>query len=105
VEDESLRRALNFIARHLTEPFTIEDVVGVSGASRRSLYNKFNGYLGHSIQREIMRQRLNRAKQMLCNTREKVQSVAAACGFEDGMSLAKAFRSYENVTPSQLRVQ
>lgn len=105
VEDEHLRRALNFIARHVTVPFSVEDVVAVSGASRRSLYNKFNGYLGHSIQREIMRQRLNMAKQMLCNTREKVQSVAEACGFEDGMKLTKAFRSHENITPSQLRVQ
>ena len=105
VEDEHLRRALNFIARHLSEPFTVDDVVGVSGASRRSLYNKFNGYLGHSIQREIMRQRLNMAKQLLRNTREKVQSVAEDCGFEDGMKLTKAFRSYEGVTPSQIRVQ
>jgi LacI family transcriptional regulator len=102
-KDPAIAKALNYIARHLAEPVTIDDLARVAGVSRRSLYSKFNGYLGRSLRREITRQRLAKARQMLQTTNEKLATIAEACGFKDGMGLSKVFRLYERVTPSQVR--
>ena len=101
--DPAIAKALNYIAQHLAEPFTIEELARDAGVSRRSLYSKMSGYLGRSLHREIVRQRLAKARQMLQTTDEKLATIAEACGLKDGMGLSKAFRLYEDTTPSQLR--
>ncbi len=103
VADESVSRALNFIAQHLAEPFGVDDLARVAGVSRRGLYSKFRKNLGTSIHREIVRQRLNRARQMLLGSDDKIHNVAMACGFENGMKLAKAFQRCEGISPGSLR--
>ena len=102
-KDPAIAKALNYIAHHLAEPFTLDDLAKESGVSRRGLYNKFNSYLGHSLHQEIIRQRLNKARQMLQTTDEKLSTIAEACGFKDGMGLSKVFRLYEDTTPSEIR--
>jgi LacI family transcriptional regulator len=104
-KDLAIAKALNYIAHHLAEPFTLDDLAKESGVSRRGLYNKFNSYLGHSLHQEIIRQRLNKARQMLQNTDEKLSTIADVCGFKDGMGLSKVFRLYEHTTPSEIRAR
>lgn len=102
-KDPAIAKALNYIARHISEPFSLDDLAKESGVSRRGLYNKFNNYLGHSLHQEIIRQRLAKARQMLQTTDKKLSVIAEACGFKDGMGLSKVFRLYEDTTPSEIR--
>ncbi len=102
-KDPAIAKALNFIAQHLAEPFTIDALAREAGVSRRSLYNKFSSHLGRSLHREIVRQRLAKARQMLQTTDAKLSVIAEACGLKDGMGLSKAFRLYEKTTPSHVR--
>jgi len=102
-KDPAIAKALNYIAHHLAEPFTLDDLAKESGVSRRGLYNKFNSYLGHSLHQEIIRQRLAKARQMLQTTDEKLATIAEVCGFKDGTGLSKIFRLYEHTTPSDVR--
>jgi len=102
-KDPAIAKALNYIAHHLAEPFTLDDLAKESGVSRRGLYNKFNNYMGHSLHQEIIRQRLAAARQMLQTTDEKLSTIAEVCGFKDGMGLSKVFRLYEHTTPSEIR--
>jgi len=101
--DPAIAKALNYIAQHLAEPFTIDALAREAGVSRRSLYNKFSRHLGRSLHREIVRQRLAKARQMLQTTDAKLSVIAEACGLKDGMGLSKAFRLYEKTTPSHVR--
>ena len=103
-KDHAIAKALNYIAHHLAESFTLEKLARESGVSRRGLYNKFNHYLGRSLHQEIIRQRLSKARQMLQTTDENFSTIAEVCGFKDGMGLSKVFRLYEDTTPSQIRL-
>ena len=103
VNDANVAKAIGYIADHYREPIDVEDVVKASGSSRRSLYLKFAMRVGHSIHREILRQRLQRAKHLLRETDEKLQAVAQETGFEDAGALSKAFRQHLGVSASSFR--
>lgn len=105
-EDPALTMVLTYIAEHLTEPdISVDKLVKIAGVSRRGLYLKFARYVGHSVQREVMRQRLNRARHLLLTTDWKVSTIAEACGFADGISLTKAFRLHEDTTCKNIRTE
>lgn len=103
VDDVSVARALGFIAEHYREPITVQDVVAVSGSSRRNLYIKFADTIGHSIRGEILRQRLDRAKHLLRETGEKLVCIAQESGFEDPATLSKTFKQHLGISTTAFR--
>jgi LacI family transcriptional regulator len=103
INDEGVARALRFIKQHANEPISIDAVVRASGVSRRTLYTKFETKLGRTIQAEILRQRINLAKNLLSTTNEKLESIAYDSGFGSASSLSKAFKIYDGMQPSVYR--
>ncbi len=103
VADVHVAKAADFILRNHTKQITVDDVVAASGASRRSLYGKFATHVGHSIQREIVRQRLEHAKHRLIDSDAKLQTIAEECGFGDASQLNKGFKHDLGISISQFR--
>jgi LacI family transcriptional regulator len=103
VAEEHVAKAVMFIQGNFRRPITVDDVVAASGASRRSLYAKFATHVGHSIQREILRQRLEHARHRLRDDKLKLQTVAEECGFEDASQLSKLFKHYLGFTIVEFR--
>ena len=101
--DVGLSKALRFIKENATRRICVDDVANASGISRRGLYQKFNGQVGRSIQEEIIRHRLNLAKDLLVSSDLKLEAVASKCGFEGATSLSNAFRCHLGVSPSVFR--
>lgn len=103
VGDPHIAKAVQFINRHFAGPITVDDVVAASGTSRRNLYGKFATHVGHSIQREIARQRLEQAKHRLREGSAKLQVIAEECGFGDADQLSKIFKHHLGISVSQFR--
>jgi LacI family transcriptional regulator len=103
VEDIHVAKALTFITQHFHEPITVQDIVTISGASRRSLYIRFALEIGHSIHRELIRQRMEGARRLLRETDEKLQSIATRCGYLEAAHLSKAFRQQVGISVTQYR--
>ncbi len=103
VSDANLAKAMDFIARNIAKATTVDDVVAASGTSRRNLYVKFAAQVGHSIQREIIRQRLERAMGYMREGGEKLQTIAELCGFENAGQLSKLFKHHLGISASQFR--
>lgn len=64
----------------------------------------FRALYGEGPQATIARFRLQRAAQLLANTRLSVSEVAAACGFENNCSFSRAFRAHYGTAPSIYRI-
>jgi LacI family transcriptional regulator len=103
INDKALAKALNYIKENLAQPISIDQIVQASGVSRRTLYAKFSRLLGRSIHTEIVRQRINLAKNLLATTDEKLESISLDSGFDSASSFGKAFRAHEGMTPSCYR--
>ena len=103
VSDPVVRRALDYIGRHLAEPFGAAQVKEALGIGRSALDKRFTAQLGRSIGEEIRRQRLARAKILLENTGRTIASVAAETGFCTPSHLANTFRAATGLSPRAWR--
>lgn len=103
VKDADAAKALRFIWEHFHEPITVRDVIAHVGTSRRTLYSRFEQHVGHPIQRELTRQRMEKAKQLLRETNKKLHDIACASGLDYGAGLGKAFTRFCGVSPSTYR--
>ena len=102
-EDPLVQKALNQIVAHTSTGLHVEDLARRVGASRRTLERRFQLALGRTVYEEIRRQRLERACQLLTDTRSSVLEVALDSGFQSASDLANAFRKYLNMKPGEYR--
>lgn len=103
VEDPVLTKALAFIQEHIHEPIKVTDILKHVFVSRTLLENKFRTLLGRTPLKEIRRQRIQHAKQMLIDTDLPVYQIAEACGFNSDIRLSTVFRELTGVTPTAYR--
>ncbi len=96
-------RALIHIRNHLAEGVEAQEVAIKMGCSRRWLDYAFIQHLGHSCTTEIMRQRIIRATQLLCDTEDTVENVAAAVGIDNMPRFFRQFRRQSGMTPAHYR--
>lgn len=81
VEDTVVADALKFIASQIAETISMDDVAAAAGVSRTTLAHRFREHLGSTVNHEIARQRLWRAKSLLLETNMSVEEVGRLSGF------------------------
>lgn len=86
-----LSDALVFIRQNLGRGISAADVVARLGYSHTSVNNAFRRELGTSVQREIMRQRRERACRLLEETDMTAAAIAEACGYPSAQYFAHRF--------------
>ncbi len=103
VPDPRVARGVRFIWEHYRENIGAPEVAAAAGLSRSSLDRVFFKYLGRSPTQEILNVRLNRAKNLLAETRLKAHEVAEQCGFSGIVHFSQAFQRAMGVRPSEFR--
>ncbi len=88
---------------HLQEPLTIARLAEHAMVSPRTFSRAFREETGYTPMRWVMRARLDLAREMLENTRQGVDDIAAAVGLGTGANLRLHFREVLGTTPSEYR--
>jgi LacI family transcriptional regulator len=101
--DEMVRRALTFIREHAIEPIGVCDVLAAVPLSRRPLELRFKRDTGRTLQKEIWRVRLERAKEMLIETDLPVAEIATRCGFSEPQRMTEVFGRELAIAPGAFR--
>ncbi len=101
--DEMVRRALTFIREHASEPIGVVDVLAAVPLSRRPLELRFKRDTGRTLQKEIWRVRLERAKEMLIETDLPVADIAIRCGFSEPQRMTEVFGRELGLAPGAFR--
>jgi AraC-like DNA-binding protein len=96
-------RARAWIEDHLFEPFAIDALVRVVGASESTLLRAFRKELGVAPLAYLRRRRLEEAMLLLESGRYAVTEVATRVGYETPSAFAAAFREQFGVAPSAVR--
>jgi len=96
-------RSLRFLAGHFHEPIGVEDLVRVAAMSRRGLHQAFMTQIGRPPGSELQRVRLERAKALLIHSDEKLENIAAQCGYSSANSFWFAFKQATGVSPKAFR--
>jgi LacI family transcriptional regulator len=105
VADARVAQALRFIREHVGERIDVSDVLRAVPMSRTLLERKFHAALGHSPHREIVQQRIARAKHLLVESEVSIAVVAELAGFDNASYLSVAFRRETGESPYAYRAR
>jgi LacI family transcriptional regulator len=105
VSDERVAKALRFIREHVGEGIDVSDVLRAVPMSRTLLERKFKAALGHSPHRQIMQQKIERAKHLLVESEVSIAVVAELAGFDNASYLSVAFRRETGESPYAYRAK
>lgn len=97
--------AISHIERHFTDPISLDELVEISGMSRRNFIRAFEATMGLPPIKYLIRLRLRRACQMLRQTDQSITSIAMSVGFNDSNYFSRQFRLQHNASPRAYRNQ
>lgn len=103
VADARVGRALRHIREHVGDGIDVSDVLRAVPMSRTLLERKFQAALGHSPHREIVRQRIARARHLLAESEVSIAVVAQLAGFGSASYLSVVFRRETGESPYAYR--
>ena len=97
--------ALALMETHLADPLSMEQLAQLTGLSPRSLQRQFGDDIGQPLMRHYMIRRLEKADELLRQTRLPVGEVALAAGFVSQAHFAKSYRAQFGGSPRDRRAQ
>jgi len=103
IDDKAVAKALRFISQRANGRLDLDDVARHAGLSRTPLQRRFREALRRSIHDEIVRVRLERAKQLLTETELSIPVVAERSGIQSQAYLCRLFRGKVGTTPARFR--
>jgi len=102
-EDEDLADAFQFIREHAHEPICVADVVAKVLVSRRRLEMRFKEFTQSTLQEEIWRAHVDRARRLLLESDKPMWKIAEESGFRSETVFNVKFKSTTGMTPSAYR--
>lgn len=103
MDDRDVALALRFIRDHAFEGIHVNDVLKVVPLSRRVLEQRFERRLGRTPHAEILRLKIERARQLLVETDLPLSTIAHRSGFTHDEYFSVAFKRAMGVAPSVWR--
>src|SRR3954453_23605272 len=99
-----MRRALDYIDRHLDGDLDLETVSRVAAFSKFHFHRQFTATFGLSVHRYVQLARLKRASPRLCSRdEESVPDTAMDAGYDAPDAFARAIRQRFGQSPSSFR--
>jgi LacI family transcriptional regulator len=103
IDDSEVLKALQFIRKSISEKIQVADVVKHIALSRRAIEKRFMRIIGRSIYQEILFRKMQKAAQLLLQTKYSIMDIAIQCGFDDDKNFARMFQKTHNISPLHYR--
>ncbi len=87
----------------LGSPWTLESVATKIGMSRAAFAKRFKELVGQPMFEYLTSLRMQRAKELLQETRLPLYEVAAQVGYESDLAFTKTFKKHVGTTPTRYR--
>jgi AraC family transcriptional regulator of arabinose operon len=101
--DSRVREAMDYVAKHLGEKITLDDLAEVSGLSVSRLGHRFREVAGVAPMEFVERMRLDRAKQLLTMTSLSVKEISRQVGYDTQFYFSLRFKKHTGQSPSAFR--
>lgn len=94
---------MRYISVHFQENISLEDIANAVHVSPRHACRVFENSFGINMRRALHSCRISVAKDLLCNTDNSMDAIAANLGYADPEGFARWFKRLEGITVSQYR--
>ncbi len=98
-----VRRAVQYIDAHLSQPITIDDLCRLSNISRSHFVRLFGQETGKTVKQYIAQARCECAANLLENSQMLVQEVSHYVGYDDTNYFARVFKEIMGISPQEYR--
>lgn len=102
-DDDLVVRAVRFIRQRACDRIGVAEVLQHTDVSRRRLEPRLKEVLGRTIQQEIRRVQIERAKELLARTPMPVKQIAAEAGFGTVQYFTRVFTQAAGQPPASYR--
>src|SRR5215469_13430528 len=100
-----LRRVKELVNTKIEEELRIDEMAELAGLSTAHFSQMFRRSTGESPHQFVLRQRVERAKEMLRTPGMRILDVAIACGFKTQQHFARVFRRMCGASPTEYRYE
>lgn len=104
-KSELVLNVLRYMEIHTLENIKLEQVASEFYVSPNYLSSLISKETGITFQQHMMKNKMAVSKQMLDDTRMRVEEIAYAVGYENYVSFYNAFKRLEGITPSEYRMR
>lgn len=101
--DERLVYLWNKVEKHLSHSWSLSEMAALAHVSGEHLRRLCRRHLGRSPLQHLTFLRMLRAQHLLSNTREKIQTVAHAVGYENAFTFSTSYKKWIGWRPSEHR--
>ena len=101
--DPIIDGAKKFMKENFHRPLSLDEIAESVGLNRFSLCRYFKKHHNRSVINELKKIRVSAAKRMLRYSDEKIETVAALCGFENPSYFSLRFKEECSCTPLEYR--
>jgi transcriptional regulator GlxA family with amidase domain len=103
--DESIRRAQDWLHQHFRRPIGVDAMAARVGMSPRNFVRRFKDATGHTPMSYIHTIRVAMAKRFLEDGQQTIQEVSQTVGYEDVTFFRGLFKRYTGVCPTEYRTR
>lgn len=101
--ERTLNRVVSYIETHLADELSLTVLAEIGGFNASYLSRLFKQVKGEGISEFILRCRMDLAKQLLTESDEKIQEIAAKTGYLSAHSFTRVFRNELGISPTEYR--
>jgi AraC-like DNA-binding protein len=101
--DPQIHRVLALMQEDCAYPWTLEELAQRTGLSRTALAQRFRDTMGDTPLNHLRTLRMQRAMQLLSETGQRLEAVAAAVGYQDAFGFSKVFKRTVGLSPREFR--
>jgi len=103
IKHKGVAKSLRYMWEHSHEPICVKDLVTVAAMSRRGMHKAFLEHVGRTPGQELQRVRIERAKKLLGESSNKIETLAKMCGYQSINSFCIAFKRTTGMSAKRYR--
>lgn len=100
---DAVGQAIEYMEKNYQKPLTLTILANVVSLNYTYFSNLFKAKTGVSVTAHLQNLRIQKAKELLVSTNDRIREVAHKAGFTDERYFEKLFKRYEGITPSEYR--
>ena len=97
------KKALEYIEKNYSRNIKVKDISEYLGLHRSYLYTVFKDNLNISPKEYIIKYRINKACELMKNTKLSIGDISRSVGYSDPMNFSKIFKQKKGISPSEYR--
>lgn len=98
-----LTRSLHFIEEHIGERICVSRLAQTENMSLSAFHRHFQQSTGFPPAEYVLRRKVEKSKELLCNGKDSITAIAYQCGFSSSQYYATVFKRFCYVTPTEYR--